>query len=139
FHCYGVWTLTVEYLIRPQHYDQFIFTDIGNVVRPAWYRLDDLRLATSYDQLLGFARNNLTKTEMSRAFDDEEFLSFAMVVMFAARYAGDRSKVRELTAIRRFQHLYKNTARVSVTGHFVSKRLRRDVAQVSRIKCTHQS
>ena len=93
--------LTVEDFIRPQHDDHFIFTDIRNVMRPAWNGFHDLRRLRAGAKLVRHVTFDMAEAEPRCSFDDEKFLGLGMVVMAAAGDARMGRKERELAGIGR--------------------------------------
>lgn len=93
--------LTVEDFVRPQHDDHFIFTDIRNVMRPAWNGFHDLWGFRTGAKLMRHAAFYMAETEPRGSFDDEKFLGLGMVIMAAAGDAWMGSKERELAGIGR--------------------------------------
>ena len=56
--------VAVEDLVGPQHDDQLVVADVGDVVRPARHRLDDAPLAALAGELDGLAGDDVAKAEM---------------------------------------------------------------------------
>jgi hypothetical protein len=63
-HCKRVGLLAIKDLVGPQHDDHFVFTNIGDVVRPARHRFDDAAFTTLGDDLVGFAGDDVAEAEM---------------------------------------------------------------------------
>lgn len=131
--------MAVKNFIRPDHHNHFAVAHIGNIMRPAGYGFHNLGLVSGDKKSAGLITNHMAKPETRLASDNQKLLGFAVMIVFAAGYAGIRSKERELPAVRGFQEFCKYPSRVRMAGQVIDKPGGRQITDIGGIKCPGQA
>src|SRR3569833_523240 len=90
--CKGFWRRAIENFICPEHDNQVVFANIGNIMRPPRYCFDNLRLTRRRNNFMRLTREHVPEPEMGCSSDHEELLRFRMVVVATAGNAGPSRK-----------------------------------------------
>lgn len=116
---YGVRLFTVKIFIGPKHYNQLVVANIGDVVRPAGYRIYHLSgaaIGSEFNQLVGY---QMAEPKERITLNDKEFFSFGVVVMPTTGNPRVRCEIAELTTVGSFEHFHKHTTRVRVLCYLI--------------------
>src|SRR4051794_30020051 len=76
---YGVGLLGIEDLVHPQHHDQLVLPNVGDVVCPTGDGLDDARLLIGDLELVHVAEDDVPEAEARAPFHDEKLFVFRVM------------------------------------------------------------
>src|SRR5690606_41095262 len=84
----SIWAFAIENFVSPKHHDHFIVAHVSNVMRPPWNGFDDFWLLARGEKFIKLTRHDVTETETSLAFDDQELFRLGVVIVPATSDTG---------------------------------------------------